>query len=354
MIEEVTSKMMVRMLAANAVCSRLLMALVMVLGLAIPAALVGPLASRAADLVVAQDDDDDEDRNRGHGNDDDGADEDNPGRGPQRDDDDRPGRGRGPGREDARGQEQVAPAASFVIEIACPYDPAADRTTCTFAGQDANAGLREIGVPADAVCAEVLGGDYELGSFPGGPANLSEGYSSRPGRVELVLILAGEVPLGVSATYWVATAGRTFPAEGPSLGCAAEPTPLDAAATATLETEAETLGVIEVQALSCGEAQPVDPASFDWYGRCQEPQAGAAFELSRLDADDLSAIGEAEVDDEGVVRFTGLEPGTYTLDETNGRWCHAESDQVNERGEVVVEAGARVTVWTFHCGEVAK
>lgn len=350
--------MQFRKFAANPTWLRLVMVLIVVAGLTIPAALVGPLAEPSSSSALAQDDDDgdddggdddddggngqggtgdDEDDNRGHGNDD-GVDEDNP------------GRGRGPNRDDEQGQQPVAPVATFVIEIACPYDPAVDRTTCTFAGRGETAGLREIGVPAGAVCAEIVGGDYERGDFPGGPTEIAdEGYSSRSGRVELVLILDGEVPHGGPVTYWVATDRGTFPAEGPSLGCTAEAVPLGAAPTATVAAGAENAGVVEVSALACGDGRPVDAAAFDWYGRCQEPRSGAIFALVLLDADARSVVGEVEVDLEGTARFEGLAPGTYELDETNGSWCHAESDHVNERGELVIEAGDRVTVWIFHC-----
>ena len=48
-----------------------------------------------------------------------------------------------------------------------------------------------------------------------------------------------------------------------------------------------------------------------------------------------------------------LEPGTYRLEQSNATWCHAESDNVDEQGDVVVKAGARSSVWVFNC-EAAK
>jgi hypothetical protein len=55
---------------------------------------------------------------------------------------------------------------------------------------------------------------------------------------------------------------------------------------------------------------------------------------------------------DGICRFGGLPPGIYRLEQTNGDWCHAESNSVNEQGDVIVEAGALATVWIFHCAAV--
>ncbi len=37
-------------------------------------------------------------------------------------------------------------------------------------------------------------------------------------------------------------------------------------------------------------------------------------------------------------------------DAIDGDWCHAESDNVDEQGNVVVLAAEVSTVWVFHCG----
>ena len=44
-------------------------------------------------------------------------------------------------------------------------------------------------------------------------------------------------------------------------------------------------------------------------------------------------------DGDGILRFTRLQPGTYDLQEVDATWCHAESDSVDARGQVVVAAG---------------
>jgi hypothetical protein len=44
-----------------------------------------------------------------------------------------------------------------------------------------------------------------------------------------------------------------------------------------------------------------------------------------------------------------LQPGTYALKEVGAEWCHAESDSVDSRGNVIVRAGARANVWIFDC-----
>jgi hypothetical protein len=37
------------------------------------------------------------------------------------------------------------------------------------------------------------------------------------------------------------------------------------------------------------------------------------------------------------------------LKEVNAVWCHAESDNVDAQGHVVVAAGKRASVWIFNC-----
>jgi len=55
-----------------------------------------------------------------------------------------------------------------------------------------------------------------------------------------------------------------------------------------------------------------------------------------------------------VATFASLDPGAYRLDLTGIDWCHAESDNVDASGDVVVEAGAEATVWIFTCTGVQE
>jgi hypothetical protein len=49
--------------------------------------------------------------------------------------------------------------------------------------------------------------------------------------------------------------------------------------------------------------------------------------------------------DDGLLRFSQLRPGTYQLKEVGANWCHAESDNVDAPGNLLVHAGQRTNVW---------
>ena len=80
---------------------------------------------------------------------------------------------------------------------------------------------------------------------------------------------------------------------------------------------------------------------------------GVPFTLAPSDGTEPGAAAEGATDAEGTFRVEELAPGTYDLDAPDAVWCHAESDGVNERGEVEVEAGEETSVWIFFCGAEA-
>ena len=108
-----------------------------------------------------------------------------------------------------------------------------------------------------------------------------------------------------------------------------------------------TTGAILVQKYGCPVTAP--PAGFDWYDECAPQGAGVPFSLALLDGGDDIPVTDGVTDGDGLLRFDGLEPGTYRLEEVGAAWCHAESDSVNARGDVVVRAGERASVFAFNC-----
>ena len=44
-----------------------------------------------------------------------------------------------------------------------------------------------------------------------------------------------------------------------------------------------------------------------------------------------------------------LAPGPYRLVQSDADWCHAESDRVDDRGNVIVNPGEQASVWIFDC-----
>jgi hypothetical protein len=106
-------------------------------------------------------------------------------------------------------------------------------------------------------------------------------------------------------------------------------------------------GAITVYKYACPVTVP--PARFDWYGRCDPQGQGVQFSLSVWDGSRSLPVVTGATDGDGILRFTRLQPGTYNLQEVDATWCHAESDNVNGQGRVVVAAGERASVWIFNC-----
>ncbi|MBA3450514.1 MAG: hypothetical protein H0T18_04810, partial [Chloroflexia bacterium] len=106
-------------------------------------------------------------------------------------------------------------------------------------------------------------------------------------------------------------------------------------------------GAITVYKYACPVTVP--PRSFDWYGRCDPQGQGVRFSLSVLDRDQFVPVVTGATDGDGILRFTRLQPGAYQLTELDATWCHAESDNVNRDGNLIVEAGERASVWIFDC-----
>jgi hypothetical protein len=278
--------------------------------------------------------------------------------------------------------EEVAATLPYTVDVRC--EPTADgmQTRCTFSGiaPEGAKKINHVDISASDVCAEVIDGDFEF--VDPDPNTRVTGYQSKGSEASFTLVLDGAVSTGGEITYWIKAANYVLPASGPGLVCgvpAAEPTetPAEPPATTTAApteapqptatpapTEAAAVGAtfvptpvansdtgeVVVVAYTCPE-KPMDPSSYDWFGLC-EPD-GTAHEFTIAPVDTPDATTAMTTGDGGEAIFGDLAAGTYALEETTGRWCNAKSDNVTAEGNVVVEAGQRTTVWTFHCGEPA-
>ncbi|MDP9357550.1 MAG: prealbumin-like fold domain-containing protein [Chloroflexota bacterium] len=266
---------------------------------------------------------------------------------------------------------QVDRTAAYRVDVTCAFDPATNRTTCTFAGQAPPKAkdVSHVDLPAREVCTEVVGGDHEFVNPD--PNTRVVGYKSRGSQGTFTLVLTGRVTTSGTVTYWVKTGDGVFPATGPGLHCGATtppdritatrepPVPPEGTGTTAAEmqitlevTTVPATGAILVQASTCGAA-PEDPASFDWYGACQPGGDGVPFTLSVKEGRQFSDAGDGATDAAGRLSFEGLAPGTYRLRGSDLVWCHAESDVVDAQGDLIVAAGRHVSVWVFLCGEDA-
>ena len=249
---------------------------------------------------------------------------------------------------DCPATEQVVMVVDVDIDVEadCAYSGETKRTTCTFTAAASEGAVASVAVPESLLCAEVVGGDYDevdLGANarPKGKAKGLKSKKTEDGRAVVTLELVGEVTVAATATYWCETDGAVlFPVTGPGLSCAEAEAPL-------ADDVSDSTGAVVVQTYACDVA--ADAPAIDWFAACGAPTAAATFRLSRPDGEDWVEVATEPTDAEGLCRFGQRPPGTYRLEQTEGAWCHAESDSVDERGDVVVQAGARATVWVFHC-----
>jgi len=259
----------------------------------------------------------------------------------------------------------MQPDAGYRVTVGCHADAQLGQSTCVFAGVATAEGetIGGLAVSEGTVCASVLAGDfarsdgassqedtaptsgtsdaswYAVGSGYRGPAFVS---NVQPDVVTLVL--AGTVTTGGAATYWLRTEIGVQAAAGPGLRCA----PSNATGSAAKAT-----GAIVVQGFACPfDAAATDPASVDWFATCAQPEK-ATYELTALDGDNAGWQRSETADADGVLRAEDLAPGHYRLVQVDSDWCHAESDRVDDQGNVVVVAGERASVWIFDCAERA-
>ncbi len=240
--------------------------------------------------------------------------------------------------------EVIVVAADIDIEAKCAYSGEMRRTTCDFSATAGGGQVQSLTVPQDILCADVLGGDFEevdLGTI-GQPSDIGLKSTRQEEGVAVVTIeLDGEVTTADTATYWCETErGELVPVTGPGVRCGESPAP-------TSVDVSTSTGAVVVHALSCDIVSP--GADVSWFETCQLPATQATFQLSALDGEAGVDIGPQSADASGVCRFGQLSPGVYRLEQTNGVWCHAESDSVDAQGNVVVESAGVSTVWIFNC-----
>ncbi|HYI23802.1 MAG TPA: hypothetical protein VD767_00195, partial [Thermomicrobiales bacterium] len=283
---------------------------------------VAPVASPTGAVVAAGDDDDPGDGNEGPGGDNDKDDDGNEGRG--------------------NDEDAVAAADNYQVSVSC--QPGGVETICTFdpVAPDGGKDVSHLVVPEDVACADVIGGS---GDFVDPDPNAHVTGYRFTGRGPYTLAFEGLVAVSGTATYWVKAASAVYPAAGPGLECAAGASLDDPAGKATPEPTvpaAPTTGRAVIEALGCPDV-PADTSDFDWYGHCPPDGDLHRYLLSR-DTSDTNPLLAAQTNASGTATFDDLGPGAYHLEDADARWCHAESDNVNADGNVVIEAGATTTV----------
>ena len=264
--------------------------------------------------------DDDDDGNNGHGNDDDGVDESNP------------------------GKSKVTRTAGFTVEVTCETD--ADATTCSFLTTNPDDDdVEYLLVPDDVACATVTDGGEHVdnvgNSGRGGYRLDAAANDDDDSSVSPRLVFDGAVSTSGVATYWVMSDEGLFPATGVGLTCDQAASVPDGTPVTPVDAQS-TSGTISIVTARCPGVSAGD--DIDWYGTCTAGTSGTEFAL-----ENGSSQRTTSTIDDGTATFSDLTPGTYTLSDTTGNWCHAESDNVDAEGNVIVEEAATTNVWFFYC-----
>ncbi|HKG26235.1 MAG TPA: SpaA isopeptide-forming pilin-related protein, partial [Thermomicrobiales bacterium] len=111
----------------------------------------------------------------------------------------------------------------------------------------------------------------------------------------------------------------------------------------------DSTGAIKVTKYVCDLPGNKRPANFDWFANCSIETDGVKFTLSVSQSGKFVPKSTGITNADGILNFSNLKPGTYQLKEVGADWCHAESDNVNPQGNVIVKAGQRSNVWIFNC-----
>lgn len=85
--------------------------------------------------------------------------------------------------------------------------------------------------------------------------------------------------------------------------------------------------------------------AYNWSKDCVSYGAGAGFALTSQGGGSWSGATDAN----GKLVFSGLADGTYSLNETTGSWCHAEADNVDASGNLLVANAKNTTVYIYNC-----
>jgi hypothetical protein len=115
----------------------------------------------------------------------------------------------------------------------------------------------------------------------------------------------------------------------------------------------DSTGAIVVHKFVC-DIQGKIPANYDWDANCIAQTDGVKFSLSVKQGDKFAPSKTGITNEDGLLKFSRLKPGTYQLKETESDWCHAESDRVDAQGNLLVRAGQRTNVWIFNCVKTSQ
>lgn len=139
---------------------------------------------------------------------------------------------------------------------------------------------------------------------------------------------------------WYSTSGSIFLPlkEGAKITCIVFNVPDDLS---------DSTGAIVVHKYICNGT--TFPAGYDYFANCAVETGGVKFGISVKQGNSFVPKTTAITNQNGIISFGRLKPGTYQLKEIGADWCHAKSDNVDAQGNLIVRAGERTNVWIFNC-----
>ena len=117
-------------------------------------------------------------------------------------------------------------------------------------------------------------------------------------------------------------------------------------AVSTPVPEADAAGTLRVVAMACADTPGKDS---DWEAACARPENGARFELTGIDGPFAEWSRDLTAGADGVATLDELPPARYSLVQVDAGWCRAESDRVDDSGNIVIQDGQVTTVWIYNC-----
>ncbi|HWV34684.1 MAG TPA: SpaA isopeptide-forming pilin-related protein, partial [Thermomicrobiales bacterium] len=167
-------------------------------------------------------------------------------------------------------------------------------------------------------------------------------------------VVYGDKPYNVPIMYLFCGANASDPSDVKSIN-GTVPVTLQGGQTITCqfflvpEQLSKDTGAILVQKFSC----PIDkPAKgYDWANECERSTTQVPFSLGLVDNEtqEVQKLSEIQANPDGLVRFINLAPGTYKLEEVGAKWCFAQSNSVDAKGNVVVNPNKLSEVWIYNC-----
>ena len=187
------------------------------------------------------------------------------------------------------------------------------------------------------------------------PTPASSATSRRAAGVCSASSWRATVTPGGTAIYWFKAGNGVFPATGPGLVCGevaqlAADTTTEINVTGTLATPAtadaaRASGAVAVHTYAC--AADAETAAVDWFSACRTRRLRGALHPLHGGPDQTRNDRRWRHRTQRRDPVRRPDTGHLQLDAPDTVWCHAESDNVNDRGELVVTRAPRSRSGSF-------